>query len=55
MDAPPGIFKGSLDRFNGVTIDSDLEFNKEDNFAEKLESILIKLKNKYLFNSNKIL
>ncbi|XP_065365822.1 uncharacterized protein LOC135958834 isoform X2 [Calliphora vicina] len=40
MDAPPGIFKGSLDRFNGVTIDSSEEFNAEDNFSEKLQKSL---------------
>ncbi|KAM7349044.1 uncharacterized protein ACRADG_008131 isoform 2-T4 [Cochliomyia hominivorax] len=40
MDAPPGIFKGSLDRFNGITIDSGLEFNVKENFAEKLEKSL---------------
>ena len=41
MDAPPGIFKGSLDRFNGVTIDSAAEFNDCDNFPDKLKSISI--------------
>ena len=41
MDAPPGIFKGSLDRFNGVTIDSAVEFKDCDNFPEKLKSISI--------------
>lgn len=41
MDAPPGIFKGSMDRFNGVTIDSSKEFRPEDNFAGKLQSMYL--------------
>lgn len=40
MDVPSGVFKGSLDRFNGVTIESSKEFNAADNFAEKLKSML---------------
>ncbi|XP_075155983.1 uncharacterized protein LOC142229316 isoform X2 [Haematobia irritans] len=40
MDAPPGVFKGSVDRFNGVTVDSSKEFDMEENFPEKLEKSL---------------
>ena len=38
MDAPPGIFRGNLDRFNGVTIESQAEFNGSENFSDKLQS-----------------
>ncbi|XP_073835420.1 uncharacterized protein [Musca autumnalis] len=40
MDAPPEVFKGLLDRFNGVTIDSHKEFEDGVNFPEKLEKSL---------------
>ncbi|XP_013103138.2 uncharacterized protein LOC106084171 [Stomoxys calcitrans] len=40
MDAPPGVFQGSLDRFNGVTIDSSKEYEENEHFPDKLEKSL---------------
>lgn len=46
MDAPPGVFKGSVDRFNGVTVDSHSEFDENEDFCKKLESKLMFVCNK---------
>lgn len=48
MDAPPEVFKGLLDRFNGVTVDSHKEFEDAENFPEKLESKCIISNSMYL-------
>lgn len=42
MDAPEGVFKGTIDRFNGVLIESASEHDETTDFAEKLQSELAK-------------
>lgn len=39
-DAPEGIFKGVSDRFNGITVDSNLETCLPDKFTSILQSKL---------------
>lgn len=39
-DAPEGIFKGVSDRFNGITVDSNLESCQPDKFASVLQTSL---------------
>lgn len=37
---PTGVFKGTLDRFRGITVDSEHEYNETDDFTEKLNESL---------------
>ncbi|XP_037935542.1 nudix hydrolase 8 isoform X2 [Teleopsis dalmanni] len=42
MDAPPGTFSGSSDRFNGITVESEAEYEADDtDFECKLKKSLI--------------
>lgn len=40
MDTPDGVFRGSLDRFNGITVESSVEFEPNVDFPEKLKKSL---------------
>lgn len=39
-DAPDGVFRGVIDRFNGITVDSNMETCEEGNFEIKLKDSL---------------
>ncbi|XP_004524914.1 uncharacterized protein LOC101456566 isoform X1 [Ceratitis capitata] len=40
MDAPEGVFRGTIDRFNGVLIESASEHDETTDFAKKLQKSL---------------
>uniref|UniRef100_D3TNH0 Putative nudix hydrolase FGF-2 n=1 Tax=Glossina morsitans morsitans TaxID=37546 RepID=D3TNH0_GLOMM len=40
METPSGVFKGILDRFQGITVESEHEYNATDDFPEKLKRSL---------------
>lgn len=40
METSSGVFKGILDRFQGITVESEHEYNATDDFPEKLKSII---------------
>uniref|UniRef100_A0A1B0AE84 Nudix hydrolase domain-containing protein n=3 Tax=Glossina TaxID=44049 RepID=A0A1B0AE84_GLOPL len=40
METSSGVFKGILDRFQGITVESEHEFNATDDFPEKLKRSL---------------
>lgn len=38
MEVPEGVFCGSVDRFNGVLVDSEKEYDEATDFEKKLQS-----------------
>ncbi|XP_053951281.1 uncharacterized protein LOC128858802 [Anastrepha ludens] len=40
MDAPEGVFRGRVDRFNGILVDSEKEYDEAADFAKKLQTSL---------------
>ncbi|XP_017485153.1 PREDICTED: nudix hydrolase 2 [Rhagoletis zephyria] len=40
MDVPDGVFRGSVDRFNGVQVESAKEYDESTDFAKKLQTSL---------------